>query len=53
MITIKRFAQECKESQVKYMAYAKHYRGDFEARKSWINLALVMRRNAREWAAMQ
>ncbi|HIE0659249.1 TPA: hypothetical protein ACXJEZ_001741 [Providencia rettgeri] len=52
MITIKRFAQECKESQVKYMAYAKRYREDSEARKSWINLALVMRRNAREWATM-
>ncbi len=52
MITIKRFAQECKESQVKYMAYAKRYSEDLEARKSWINLALMMRKNAREWAAM-
>lgn len=34
------------------MAYAKRYREDLEVRKNWINLALVMRKNAREWGAM-
>lgn len=52
MITIKQFAQECKELQVIYMAYAKRYREDLETRKGWIKVALVMRKNAREWGAM-
>ncbi|UPK82460.1 hypothetical protein LW139_07145 [Proteus vulgaris] len=52
MITTNRFAQECKESQRKYMGYAKSDLKNPIVRKSWVQLALMMRRQAREWAAM-
>ncbi|MEX6226205.1 hypothetical protein AB6F55_16105 [Providencia hangzhouensis] len=43
---------ECKQSQRKYMAYAKSDREYPEVRENWVKLALMMRRHAREWAVM-
>ncbi|HHR5901438.1 TPA: hypothetical protein ACS7XC_002355 [Providencia alcalifaciens] len=52
MTTPQLYAQECKQSQRKYMAYAKSDREYPEVRESWVKLALMMRRNAREWATI-
>ncbi|WP_180737805.1 hypothetical protein [Providencia stuartii] len=51
MTTPQLFAQECKQSQRRYLAKAKR-ESDRSYRKYLIERALVNRKHAREWAAM-
>ncbi|MBQ0607203.1 hypothetical protein MJ634_003850 [Providencia rettgeri] len=53
MTTPQLYEQECKKSQRKFMAMAKAKKQSFpEARKLAIDMALLNRKQAREWEAM-
>ncbi|MDM3616545.1 hypothetical protein [Proteus mirabilis] len=43
---------DCKQSQRKYMSWAKEDKEYPELRKAWLELALMARRHAREWLVM-
>ncbi|WP_163826922.1 hypothetical protein [Proteus vulgaris] len=43
---------DCKQSQRKYMSWAKEDKEYPELRKAWLELALMARRHAREWFVM-
>lgn len=52
MTTTQLYAQECKQSQRKYMAMAKADRSFPEARKLAVDMALLNRKHAREWSGL-
>lgn len=43
---------DCKQSQRKYMSWAKEDKEYPELRKAWLELALMARRHSREWFVM-
>lgn len=42
---------DCKKSQRKYLGWAKEDKYDRQLRKAWLELALMARRHARQWAS--
>lgn len=44
-------ASQCKNDMRKYLAFAKRSH-DRSSRENWLKLALMMRRQAREWVVM-
>ncbi|MGS8100393.1 hypothetical protein [Providencia sp. PROV_01] len=52
MSTFELLSKNCKKRQLEYMELAKRYREYKKIRNDLVKIALMMRRHAREWAAM-